>query len=241
MTVQVINDLLSSVEQLSKGQGLSEEMILQIHKQYREVEGSTVCEILLCCEINKHLDECPFCQCAKCLFADVYSGVTVDVPGSPATSRRSKTSEGDTEHEEDENREAEVVPESSDSEEDLEYSEDVNSHVIEDGMRMRKLSGNEAQSAWMPGKLHDPEEVEGKYNSLRSTHLTGKDFEELERQSAQAFTEKLLKFLPSLLNNPSAYDIDQSILKFSSEICDSKYPYAGCFTFSDFRAPSAEI
>ena len=40
VTVNLVNDLLTSVEQLSKGQGLSEDMILEIHKQYREVEGT---------------------------------------------------------------------------------------------------------------------------------------------------------------------------------------------------------
>ena len=57
---------------------------------------------------------------------------------------------------------------------------------------------------------------------LRTSNLVGRDFEELERQSAQNYTEQLLKFLPSLLNSPSAYDIDQSILEFSSKVCDRK-------------------
>ena len=162
------------------------------------------------------------------VFIDVYSGVTVDVPGSPFTSRSvtgtflisgsveqnlngAISSSGN-----------QVVPDSSDSEDDLEYSEDVNAHVMEDGMRMRKLSEKEAKEAWMPSKLHEPEEGERKYGSLRTSNLVGRDFEELERQSAQNYTEQLLKFLPSLLNSPSAYDIDQSILEFSSKVCDRK-------------------
>ena len=115
------------------------------------------------------------------------------------------------------------APDSSDSEDDLEYSEDVNGHVIENGIRMRKLSEREAQGAWMSSKLHEPEEGERKYGSLRSPNLVGRDFEELERQSAQNYTQQLLKFLPSLLNCPSACEIDQSILEFSSRVCESEY------------------
>ena len=39
VSVDLVNDLLASVEQLANGHGLSESMILEIHKQYREVEG----------------------------------------------------------------------------------------------------------------------------------------------------------------------------------------------------------
>ncbi len=39
VTIDLINDLLSSVEQLSKGCGLSQSMVMEIHRQYREVEG----------------------------------------------------------------------------------------------------------------------------------------------------------------------------------------------------------
>ena len=154
----------------------------------------------------------------------MYSGVTVDVPGSPVTSR-SVTGTFLTSGSVDSVVSPsgnQVVPDSSDSEDDLEYSEDVNAHVMEDGMRMRKLSEKEAKEAWMPSKLHEPEEGERKYGSLRTSNLVGRDFEELERQSAQNYTEQLLKFLPSLLNSPSAYEIDQSILEFSSKVCDRR-------------------
>ena len=163
------------------------------------------------------------------VFIDVYSGVTVDVPGSPVTSRSVTGTFLTSGNIEQQNLNGaispnmnQVVPDSSDSEDDLEYSEDVNAHVMEDGMRMRKLSEKEAKEAWMPSKLHEPEEGERKYGSLRTSNLVGRDFEELERQSAQNYTEQLLKFLPSLLNSPSAYEIDQSILEFSSKVCDSK-------------------
>ena len=69
-----------------------------------------------------------------------------------------------------------VVPDSSDSEDDLEYSEDVNAHVMEDGMRMRKLSEKEAKEAWMPSKLHEPEEGERKYGSLEDIKPRGERF-----------------------------------------------------------------
>ena len=39
VSVDLMNDLLASVEQLANGRGLSESMILEIHRQYREVEG----------------------------------------------------------------------------------------------------------------------------------------------------------------------------------------------------------
>ena len=39
VSVDLVNDLLASVEQLANGHGLSESMILEIHRQYREIEG----------------------------------------------------------------------------------------------------------------------------------------------------------------------------------------------------------
>ena len=166
------------------------------------------------------------------LIVDVYSGVTVDVPRSPVQSLGNGTrlflTPGNLQQQDLSGASSPcgslVAPDSSDSEDDIEYSEDVNGHVIENGMRMRKLPYSESQKVWMSSKLHEPEEGERKYGSLRATALIGRDFEELERQSAENYTKQLLKFLPSLLNCPGAYEIDQSILEFSSRICDSWYP-----------------
>ena len=169
------------------------------------------------------------------LLSDVYSGVTVDVPDSPVSPPRNdrrilpvETSRNSDQQDLSGSTSpcgSLVVQDSSDSEDDLEYSENVNSgngHVIENGMRMRKLSESEAQGTWTLPKLHEPEEVERKYGSLKSTYILGRDSEEFERKSAQNYTEQLLKLLPSLLNSSSVYEIDQSILEFSSKVCDSK-------------------
>ncbi len=148
----------------------------------------------------------------------------MDVPSSPVLSPRGDKSQNGAAHP------SEPVPssageagDSSDSEDDLEYSEDpgVAGHVMQDGMRMRKLPEDEAQKAWTSSQAHGQEEDEE--DSLRSTGLIGKDFEELERKSAQTYTEKLLKFLPSLLNSPSVSEIDRLILEFSSKICESEF------------------
>ncbi len=44
-TVNLINDLLTSIEQLVKGQGLTNYMIREIHTQYKELEG----KYFVCC------------------------------------------------------------------------------------------------------------------------------------------------------------------------------------------------
>ena len=164
----------------------------------------------------------------------MYSGVTVDVPGSPVSTRSSTGTFLSAQHPDNNSGAISQCDnqDSSDSEDDLEYSEDVNTHVIENGMRMRKLSEKEAKEAWMPSKLHEPEEGERKYGSLKTSNLMGRDFEELERQSAQNYTEQLVRFLPSLLNSPSTYEVDQAILQFSSKVCDSKSNVSVYFLFS---------
>ena len=40
-SVDLVNDLLTSVEKLVRGEGLSEQMIAEIHRQYREVESKS--------------------------------------------------------------------------------------------------------------------------------------------------------------------------------------------------------
>ena len=120
----------------------------------------------------------------------------------------------------------ELAGDSSDSEEDLEYSEEVDSfqgHVVEDGMRMRKVPDAEIRGSWISAKLHEPEEGERKY---RSQHSSRSNFEELERQSAQNYVIHLVRLIPSLLESGSSYEVDQRLLDFSSKVCDSEY-YSG--------------
>ena len=117
----------------------------------------------------------------------------------------------------------ETAGDSSDSEEDLEYSEEVDSfqgHVMEDGMRMRKVPDAEIRGPWISSKLHEPEEGERKY---RSQHSSRTNFEELERQSAQNYVIHLVRLIPSLLASSSSCEVDQLLLDFSSKVCDSEY------------------
>ncbi len=40
ISVNLVNDLLTTVDALIQGEGLSEEVIISIHKQYSETEGT---------------------------------------------------------------------------------------------------------------------------------------------------------------------------------------------------------
>ena len=92
-----------------------------------------------------------------------------------------------------------------------------NSHEIENSYRMRKVIEPEV-TTWM-GKLHDRDEMEKKYG----THTYSRsDFEIMERESADSYVEKLLKFIPVLLKCDSVQEVDKNTLEFASNVCAGK-------------------
>lgn len=48
-------------------------------------------------------------------------------------------------------------------------------------------------------------------------------FEDMERQSAKDFSQVLAKFLPVLLQEYSVRDVDEALVKFASNFCQSKF------------------
>ena len=114
-----------------------------------------------------------------------------------------------------------------DTDSDSEADDDVHSDHLdneEDGdevdkTHVLKYDKNEDENDEnYKSQLHDEGEIQMHYglNSLRA------DYEMVERQNAQEFTEYLLKFLPTALNLYSTYEVDQMMQKFSSNFCAGK-------------------
>lgn len=79
-----------------------------------------------------------------------------------------------------------------------------------------KTDGKKTEGSEMP-RLHDQDEI------TQFGPLTGdRNYEAIEKESAQQYIERLVKFLPKLLATYGTEEVDTLILDFSSAVCSGK-------------------